>query len=147
MLEAVHFGLAAPATGIVAPGLNGKRGYNMMERDPETARARSRRPATVAGSAPRQHGRWPMGGLPSCTDAGRRRRSASSNATLLRTVSVQAAGKCVGSASRNGSMNSSSMPQQPPIICTPCETHSLAWTTKSSGVTFVASVGLRWVST
>ena len=29
----------SPATGIVAPGLTGNRGYDMTGRDPETARA------------------------------------------------------------------------------------------------------------
>lgn len=38
ILEAAYFGVADPATGIVAPGLTGNRGYNLTERDPEGAR-------------------------------------------------------------------------------------------------------------
>ena len=38
ILEAAYFGVAAAATGIVAPGLVGNRGYNLTERDPEAAR-------------------------------------------------------------------------------------------------------------
>ena len=39
ILDAAYFGLADAATGIVAPGLTGNRGYNLTERDPEAARA------------------------------------------------------------------------------------------------------------
>ena len=38
ILEAAYFGVADAATGIVAPGLVGNRGYNLTERDPEAAR-------------------------------------------------------------------------------------------------------------
>ncbi len=38
ILEAAYFGVAGAATGIVAPGLVGNRGYNLTERDPEAAR-------------------------------------------------------------------------------------------------------------
>ena len=38
ILEAAYFGVADAATGIVAPGLVGNRGYNLTEHDPEAAR-------------------------------------------------------------------------------------------------------------
>ena len=38
ILEAAYFGVADAATGIVAPGLTGNRGYNLTERDPQAAR-------------------------------------------------------------------------------------------------------------
>ena len=37
VLEATCFGLGAPVSGIAAPGLTGKRGCDMTERDPESA--------------------------------------------------------------------------------------------------------------
>ena len=52
-----------------------------------------------------------------------------------------------GSASRNGRMYSSSIPQHPPTTCTPSATHRLARATNSSGVSFVSTESSRWAST
>jgi peptide/nickel transport system substrate-binding protein len=39
ILQSAYFGVADAATGIVAPGLVGNRGYNLTERDPDAARS------------------------------------------------------------------------------------------------------------
>lgn len=54
---------------------------------------------------------------------------------------------CVGNSSRSGRMYSSSTPQQPPMICTPCATHVLVLLRNSSGVSRVGTLRSRYVST